>query len=132
MEVKTKKMSAPVIFISYAREDERTARHVFADLSRAGFSPWFDREHLEPGSQWDVEFPKAIKSSDVFLALMSSKSLNKNGYVQREIKLALAVLEAKVIGGQIAHDVGEPGLVLEFEEMETGKGDGTFAGVHLP
>jgi hypothetical protein len=82
-----------MIFISYAREDERTARQVYADLVRAGFRPWLDREHLDPGSQWEVEIAKAIKSSDVFLALVSSKSLNKKGYVQKEMRLALAVQE---------------------------------------
>src|SRR5215831_11750355 len=40
--------------------------------------------------------------------------------------------EAKVIGGRIAHDVGEPGLVLEFEEMETGKDHGASVGIYLP
>ena len=91
-------MSAPVIFISYAREDERTARQVFANLVRAGFSPWLDKEHLDPGSQWEVEIPKAIKSSDVFLALVSSKSLKKNGYIKREIQIALAVLDEIPLG----------------------------------
>src|SRR5262249_3118172 len=86
------------IFISYAREDERTALQVFTELVSAGFKPWFDRKNLDPGSQWGVEIPKAIKSSDVFLALVSSKSLNKDGYVQREVRLAFAVLDDLPIG----------------------------------
>lgn len=91
-------MPAPMVFISYAREDEAVARQVFAELVRAGFGPWLDVENLGPGSQWEVEIPKAIKSSDIFLALMSSKSLNKNGYVQKEIQFAMRLVDELPLG----------------------------------
>jgi FlaA1/EpsC-like NDP-sugar epimerase len=81
------------IFISYAREDLDLAERLYTDLIRAGLEPWFDKKCLFPGQTWGPHIKRAIRESDFFLALLSSKSVSKRGYVQRELKEALDVLD---------------------------------------
>jgi formylglycine-generating enzyme required for sulfatase activity len=44
---------------------------------------------LLPGENWEVEIPNAIFSSDVILVCLSKNSVDKEGYVQKEISFAL-------------------------------------------
>lgn len=80
------------VFISYAREDYDTAKRLYDDLKAAGISPWMDKENLFTGENWKVIINKAIQDSCFFLALLSSHSLTKRGYVQKELKAALDIL----------------------------------------
>jgi hypothetical protein len=81
------------IFISYASEDAGDARRLYDDLKSAGFNPWLDRENLLPGQNWRDAITKAIRECNFFLCLISSRSLTKRGYVQKEMKMALDVLD---------------------------------------
>ena len=81
------------IFISYSREDEAQAAFVQQALTRAGFEVWFDKNNLRPGDDWNAQIHSAIRDCRFFLALLSSNSLGKRGYVQKEVKLALDVLD---------------------------------------
>lgn len=81
------------MFISYAREDFDAAKRLYNDLKIAGLNPWLDKESLLPGQQWEVEIRKAIKNSTCFLAVLSTNSVNKRGYVQKEFKFGLEVLD---------------------------------------
>jgi hypothetical protein len=85
-------MANPQIFISYAREDVEAARRLYRDLKNAELNPWLDEEVLLPGQNWKSAIRKAIKESRFFIALLSSNSVKKRGYVQRELKEALDVL----------------------------------------
>ncbi len=80
------------IFISYAREDAETARRLYYDLKEAGVVSWMDKEKLLIGQNWEFEIRQAIKDSSYFLALLSSNSVSKQGYVQKELKMALDIL----------------------------------------
>jgi formylglycine-generating enzyme required for sulfatase activity len=51
-----------------------------------------DKKDLIPGQIWRDEIPKAIKASQIFLACLSAKSANKQGYIQRELRIALDTL----------------------------------------
>jgi tetratricopeptide (TPR) repeat protein len=83
------------IFISYAREDEFNAKRLYKDLmnSNLPIEPWIDKENILPGQDWDTEIQKSIKTSDFFVPLFSSISVEKRGYVQREFKLAVDTLK---------------------------------------
>jgi hypothetical protein len=83
----------PKVFLSYAREDEDQARRLFEDLKRAGLNPWFDKDSLLPGQRWKTAIKTAIRDCRFFIALLSSNSINKRGYVQKELKDALEVLD---------------------------------------
>ena len=94
-------MSKPIqIFLCYASEDKPKVIEVYHFLKQQGFMPWLDKEDLLPGQRWDQEIPKALKASDFILIFFSQNSVSKRGYVQREFKLALDVLE-EIPEGQI-------------------------------
>jgi tetratricopeptide (TPR) repeat protein len=80
------------VFISYVPEDYAIAKKLYDDLKTAGFQPWLDREDLLLGQNWKIAISEAIKESDYFLALLSSHSLGKRSYVQKELKIALDIL----------------------------------------
>jgi TIR domain-containing protein len=80
-------------FLSYAHEDRLQVRDLYDKLKAAGFDPWFDDEQLRGGQTWELEIKKAIKSCDFFIACLSSKSVNKRGFVQKELKQALAFVD---------------------------------------
>jgi len=81
------------IFISYARKDFEIARKLYNDLKKAGYAPWLDKESLLPGENWKITIRKAIKESAYFLALISSESVSKRGFVQKELNYAIDILD---------------------------------------
>ncbi len=81
------------VFISYAREDLALARRLYTDLKKVGATPWLDAEDLLPGQKWKNEISKAIRESDYFLALLSSSSVSKRGYVQKELREGIEIFD---------------------------------------
>jgi len=84
------------VFISYAREDASVATELFDFLDSKGYNPWLDTKSILPGQDWDNETRKALKKADYVILLLSNRSVNKRGYVQREFKLALSYLEERL------------------------------------
>lgn len=85
------------VFISHAKEDIKFAEELYEYLSEHGYSPWLDKKKLRAGSNWDYEIKKALKESTFVILLLSSTSVKKRGYVQREFKYALEYSETKLI-----------------------------------
>jgi len=84
------------VFISYAKEDKQFAERIYKDLQKSDKSlikPWIDFKDIKPGQKWSLMIEQAIEKSDFFIALLSNHSLNKRGYVQKELKIALNQLE---------------------------------------
>lgn len=82
-----------MVFLSYAREDEKAAKDIFNELKQNGVNIWADFDSLVAGSKWEPAIKKAIKESRFFLAVLSKNSVSKKGFVQKEMKLALNVLD---------------------------------------
>ena len=83
-----------LVFISYAKEDQRSADRLYRDLKSAGVSLWMDSHDLLPGQLWEREIEEAISRSSYFIALQSTRSVGKQGHVQKELRRALEVAEA--------------------------------------
>ena len=83
------------IFLAHATEDKEYVRFLYKELKKNGLEPWLDEVNLLPGVRWDDEIKEAIKNSRFFLACLSKHSVSKNGYVQKELRTALAELEQK-------------------------------------
>ena len=81
------------MFISYAREDADAAKRLQQDLEVAGLTPWLDKECLIGGRNMKISIKNAIKKSRFVIPLFSSISVEKRGYVQREFKYAIDVLD---------------------------------------
>lgn len=81
------------VFISYVRADWEIAHRLYTDLKRVGFDPWLDTENLLAGQDWRHLIPQLLKKADFVLVLLSSHSVSKRGFVQKEIRLALDLLD---------------------------------------
>ncbi|MBP7687715.1 MAG: toll/interleukin-1 receptor domain-containing protein, partial [Thermoflexales bacterium] len=83
------------VFLCHASSDKPAVRDLYQRLRADGFEPWLDEEDILPGQDWKREIPKAVRESDIVLVCLSKHSINKEGYVQKEIKVALDVAEEK-------------------------------------
>lgn len=82
------------IFLSYAHEDLDKALKIYHALnSYPGVDVWLDKESLLPGQRWEQAIRQAIRSANYFIVLLSRHSVGKKGFYQREIRLALEVLD---------------------------------------
>jgi hypothetical protein len=74
------------VFISYAREDSEAANRLYNDLKMRGLDPWLDTQSLLAGQNWKRSIKEALRTSRYFIPLLSSNSVEKIGYVQKELK----------------------------------------------
>ena len=86
------------IFLSYSHADQLKVREIYYLLKNNGFSVWMDVESLLPGQDWNKEIEKEISSSKIILLFLSENSVSKEGYIQKEIKLALDFMLEKPEG----------------------------------
>ncbi len=77
------------IFLCHASEDKPQVREVYQRLKGLGFEPWLDEEEILPGQDWDYEIETALETSDFVMVFLSTRSVGKTGYVQREFRRAL-------------------------------------------
>lgn len=83
------------IFVSYAKEDRLQALKYYDLLVHDGMVPWIDVKHILPGQNWEAEIDKAFLEANVVMLLLSNKSVNKRGFVQREANDAIERLRYK-------------------------------------
>ena len=76
----------PDIFLSYAREDQATARRFAEALEAEGFSVWWDQT-LSAGEAFDEVTEKALKESRAVAVLWSTHSVSSR-WVRAEAALA--------------------------------------------
>lgn len=86
------------IFLCHSSNDKPKVRELYKQLRRDGFKPWLDEEDLLPGQDWQQEIPNAVRKSDIVLVCLSKSSVNKIGYIQKEIKYALDVADEQPDG----------------------------------
>jgi hypothetical protein len=79
----------PQIFISYATPDVGPSTAIAYLFRDAGFRVWFDRESLLAGEDWRYEIRHAISRSDLFLTLLSTKSIDRKGFYHKEMLYAI-------------------------------------------
>ena len=87
------------VFLSYVREDANKVRRLYDGLRSSGLDPWMD-EAIRPGQDWAAVIRRAIRDAGSFVVCLSPRSLDKRGWVQREIKEALDIMQ-----GMLATDV---------------------------
>ena len=77
------------IFLAHAEVDKPDVRALYQRLREAGFQPWIDDEDIIPGQNKREEIPRAIKESDLFIACLSSRSVNQAGDLMRQLRQSL-------------------------------------------
>jgi hypothetical protein len=83
------------VFLCHASEDKPAIRQLHEKLLREGFYVWLDEKSLLPGQDWKQEISKAVRNSDIVVICLSKMSINKAGFVQKEIRYALDVADEK-------------------------------------
>jgi hypothetical protein len=77
------------IFLCHSSGDKRRVRRLYRRLRDEGFDPWLDEEDIVAGQDWDAEIRKAVRAADLVIVCLSQASIDKTGYVQREIRMVL-------------------------------------------
>lgn len=83
------------VFLCHSAGDKEQVRSLYNRLTKDGIAPWFDEENLRPGQNWRYEIERAVSASDAVIVCLSRSSITKEGFVQREIRLALDAADEK-------------------------------------
>lgn len=83
------KPKTPRVFLCHAKEDSKQVEELYYLLQDEGLDPWFDKENLVVGDRWEDEIYQAIEKSDFFAICLSKTSVNKTGFIQKEIRTAV-------------------------------------------
>lgn len=77
------------VFLSYASQDQLLVQELARRLAAEGWiDPWLDKKNLLPGQDWRLEIEKAVEAADSVIICLSSNSVNKEGFVQKEVRYA--------------------------------------------
>jgi len=85
-------------FLCHSSADKTAVRDLYFRLKKDGFSPWLDEEDLIAGQDWEYEIRRAVRRSDVVVVCLSSNSVAKSGFVQKEIRYALDIADEQPEG----------------------------------
>jgi len=86
------------VFLCHSSSDKPKVRELYLRLRTCNVAPWLDEENILPGQDWEHEIRKAVRGTDVVVVCLSRESINKAGYVQKEIKFALDVADEQPEG----------------------------------
>jgi hypothetical protein len=87
------------VFLCHASQDKPIVRELYHRLvAEPWIDPWLDDEKLLPGQDWNLEIEKAVESSDAVIVCVSSTSVVKEGYVQKELRRVLSIAMEKLEG----------------------------------
>ena len=91
LQIRNRKIILPLTmaFLSYAKEDKKMVKTIMGNLHDNGVLTWLDEKDLLPGDDWEAKIEEAIEKSDYVLIFLSSKTIDKVGYKNKEIKYAL-------------------------------------------
>ena len=76
------------VFISFASEQRETAELTAMALRDRGHSVFFSKDTLPAAQSFDVRIEQAIKSSDLFVFLISPESVTRGKYTLTELAFA--------------------------------------------
>ena len=87
------------VFLCHASEDKPAVRELYKRLaSEPWIEPWLDEEDLLPGQDWNLEINKATREADAIIICMSKLSVEKEGYLNKEIRRVLDISDEKLEG----------------------------------
>lgn len=86
------------VFLCHSSRDKQQVRILYQRLKAEGFNPWLDEENLIPGQDWEREIRREVSACHMVVACLTKTSVDRQGYVHREIKLALDEADKKPEG----------------------------------
>jgi len=88
----------PRAFICHASQDSDAAGDICDQLLDAGCGVWLDKRCLIPGQNFEYEIRNAIAHTDATIVVLSKNSVDKTGFLQRELRLALKAADERPDG----------------------------------
>lgn len=77
------------VFLCHASQDKPVVRELYQRLLAEGWiDPWLDEENLLPGQEWRLHIEETVERSDIVVICLSNNSVNKEGFVQKELRYA--------------------------------------------
>ncbi len=71
-------------------------RELHQKLAAEGWiEPWLDKDKILPGQQWQTVIEEAVETADIVIIFLSSHSVQKEGFVQRELRYAYLIAQEK-------------------------------------
>ncbi len=87
------------VFLCHSSNDKPAVRELYQKLrAEPWIQPWLDEEELYPGQDWNMEIEKAVEAADAIIVCLTKNSINKDGYVQRELRIVLEFADYKPEG----------------------------------
>lgn len=85
-----------LVFLSYTVADRDRVSEYYSQL-RSDFNVWMDAFSIKVGQNWEFEIQKAQTNASIVVLFISKKSIDKRGYVQKEMNFALEKKKEKLI-----------------------------------
>jgi hypothetical protein len=77
------------VFLCHSSVDKPIVSELYSKLhSENWVTPWLDTAKILPGEHWTTVIKKAIDTADVVIIFISNNSINREGFVQREMNFA--------------------------------------------
>jgi replicative DNA helicase len=77
------------VFICHASQDKPLVRELYQRLRNEDWiHPWLDEKELHPGEDWRILIDKAVEEAHVVMICLSKNSINKEGFIQKELRYA--------------------------------------------
>lgn len=77
------------VFLSYASQDKPAVRELYQRLREEDWiAPWLDEENLRLGQHWTTAIEDALDSADAIIIFLSYNSVQKEGFIQKELNYA--------------------------------------------
>jgi DNA-binding NtrC family response regulator len=117
------------VFLSYDRRDQARVLQLYQRLMTRGFITWIDVKSLIPGQRFELQIEEAIKRCDHFVFCVSHYSIEKEGLLRRELRLALDIERGKRRGSNFVipvrlEDCEYDAELSEFQTVDLFQRDG--------
>lgn len=87
------------VFLCHASQDKPIVQKLYYKLIAEGWiHPWLDAKELLPGQDWQTEIKIAVEKADNVIIFLSNMSINKDGFIQKELRLAKDIAMEKTEG----------------------------------
>ncbi len=87
------------VFLCHSSGDKPTVRDLYRRLNAEGWiDAWLDEMKLLPGQDWGMEIEKAVEETDIVIVCVSTRSIDKEGYIQKELRFVLNIADEKPEG----------------------------------
>jgi CheY-like chemotaxis protein len=88
--------SPPLIFLNYAEEDLADVNTIYKRLASEGYKPWMAKHDIAPGDEWLAAVEEALEKAHTIIVVLSKLSVEKRGYKQYEINVAMKLRMQKL------------------------------------